>query len=165
MLVYWDIPSVLRMLSLIYVQTPAPSPLCMITLTDAKQPFWVLSSACWDEAVSPPNLLQGSPNTKVQFPHILSPTLSAGRCLTYRTLSARPSVDLAPCLAEASPACPGTRSHAELLGWWWLSPLWEAIVSETHSDSRHAKLLPGPAWGLIVFSRRANLLARCRYQV
>lgn len=112
-----------------------------------------------------PNLLQGSSNPEVQMPHILSSTISAGCCLTCRSLSARPSVDLAPCLAGASPDCPGILSHAELLGWWWLSPLWEAIVSESHSDSRHAKLLPGPAWGLIVFSRRTDLLARCRYQL
>lgn len=55
--------------------------------------------------------------------------------------------------------------RAELLGSQRLSPLWEAIESETHSDSRHAKLLPSPACGIIVFSGRANLLARCRSQL
>lgn len=56
-----------------------------------------------------------------RLPHILPSTVSAGCCLAWRVLSARLSVDLAPCLAGASSACPGTFSHAELLGWWWLS--------------------------------------------
>ena len=44
-------------------------------------------------------------------------------------------------------------------------PVVKSTVCEVHGHSRHAKLLLRPACGIIVFSGRADLLARCRSQL
>ena len=82
----------------------------------------------------------------------VSPSLRSPLCLLFYARLSRPHP-------------PYLLSYTELLGSQWLSPWWEAIVCETHRDSRHAKVLPCPACGIIVFSGRANLLARYRSQL
>ena len=44
-------------------------------------------------------------------------------------------------------------------------PVVKSTECEAHGHSRHAKLLLCPACGIIVFSGRADLLARCRSQL
>lgn len=147
---------------------PAPphphTPYCPAPLHSAWHPVHPLRERFWVSSTSRPSS---------EMPKRQGPGFSPHGCK-----SVAPGFALWPVsLPLRSPLCPPfytglskphppyILSYPELLGSQWLSPWWEAIVCETHRDSRLAKLLPCPACGIIVFSGRADLLARYRSQL